>query len=93
MKSSRIARWPASAIGDRVEVINPGIGGESAAQSERINDLEAGTFMNDAARCTIVQLTLKTLLNLEKETAASEGQVLLTTIIPAARSEILRVPV
>ena len=57
------------------------------------NDLVAATFMNDAARRAIIGQTAETLLRLAKQGAASGAQVLLTTIIPVGRPEILRLPV
>lgn len=109
---SRIARWPAPAFGDRFEVINRGIGGETLAQMARRfptdaialkpdviviqsggNDLVAATFMEGAARQAIIRQTAGTLLRLTKEGAASGVRMLLTTIVPAARPEILRLPV
>ncbi len=109
---SRIARWPDSANGDRVEVINRGSGGETLAQMARRfqrdaialrpdviviqsggNDLVAATFMDDAARQAVIRQTPETLVRLASEGAASGAEVLLTTIIPAARPEILRLPV
>jgi lysophospholipase L1-like esterase len=109
---SRIARWPTSALDDRVEVINRGIGGETLAQMahryERDaialkpdvifiqsggNDLVAATFMDNGAGRAVVGQTAETLLRLTAEGAASGAQVLLTTIIPAARPELLRLPV
>ena len=109
---SRIARWPTSAIGDRVEVINRGIGGETLAQmalrfqrdatalkpdviviQSGGNDLVAATFMDHAASRAVIGQTAETLIRLAREGAASGAQVLLTTIIPAARPEILRLPV
>ncbi len=109
---SRIARWPAPAMGDRVEVINRGIGGETLAQMARrfqrdaialkpdviviqsgVNDLVAATFMEDAAGRAVIRQTAETLLQLTKEGAASGAQALLTTIIPAARPELLKLPV
>ena len=108
----RIARWPTSALADRVEVINRGIGGETLAQmAHRFprdaialnpdaiviqsggNDLVAATFMDEAAGRAVVRQTAETLLRLAEEGAASGAQVLLTTIIPAARPELLRLPV
>ena len=49
--------------------------------------------MNDAARRAIIGQTAETLLRLAKQGAASGAQVLLTTIIPVGRPEILRLPV
>lgn len=57
------------------------------------NDLVAATFMDDAARRAIIRQTAETLLRLAKEGAASGAEVLLTSIIPAARPEVLRLPV
>ena len=109
---SRIARWPTSALEDRVEVINRGIGGETLSQmAQRYerdaialkpdviviqsggNDLVAATFMDSIAGRAVVRQTAETLLRLTAEGAASGAQVLLTTIIPAARPELLRLPV
>jgi lysophospholipase L1-like esterase len=109
---SRISRWPASAVGDRVEVVNRGMGGETIAQMARrfdrdaialkpdviviqsgVNDLVAATFMDNVAGRAVIRQTAGTLLGLTREGAASGAQVLLTTIIPAARPEILRLPV
>jgi lysophospholipase L1-like esterase len=109
---SRIARWPTSAMSDRVEVINRGIGGETLAQMARRfqrdavslkpdviviqsggNDLVAATFMDDVTGHAVVRQLAETLLQLTEEGTASGAQVLLTTIIPAARPEFLRLPV
>ena len=109
---SRVARWPTSGMGDRVEVINRGIGGETVAQMARRferdaialkpdvimiqsggNDLIAATFMNEAARRSVVRQSAETLIRLAKEASGSGVRVLLTTIIPAARPEVVRLPV
>ena len=57
------------------------------------NDLVAATFMDNGAGRAVVGQTAETLLRLTAEGAASGAQVLLTTIIPAARPELLRLPV
>ena len=109
---SRIALWPASAMDDRFEVINRGIGGETSAQMARrfdrdaialkpdviviqsgINDLVAATFMDKAARRSVIRQTSETLIRLANAGSASGARVLLTTIIPVARPELLRLPV
>ena len=109
---SRIARWRLPTTGDRVEILNRGIGGETLAQMARRferdavelrpdviviqsggNDLVAATLMDDSARRAVVHNTVETLLRLAKEGAASGAAVFLMTIIPAARPEILRLPV
>ncbi len=109
---SRIARWPTSTLGDRAEIVNRGIGGETAAQMARrfdrdalalkpdviviqsgVNDLLAATFMGDVAGPAILRQTARTLLRLTEEGAASGAPVFLTTIIPAARPELARLPV
>jgi len=109
---SRIARFPAFAVSDRVEVVNRGIGGETVAQMARRfdrdaaalkpdviviqsggNDLVAATFMDEDAGRAVVRQTGGTLLRLTEAGAASGAEVLLTTIIPAARPELLRLPV
>ena len=58
-----------------------------------VNDLVAATFMDDATRRPVIRQTAETLIRLANEGAASGAWVLLTTIIPAARPEILRLPV
>jgi lysophospholipase L1-like esterase len=109
---SRISRWPAPTIGDRFEVINRGMGGETSVQMAQrfdrdaiqlkpdviiiqsgVNDLVAATFLGDAASRAVTRQTAETLLRLTNEGAASGAEVLLTTIIPAARPELLRLPV
>jgi lysophospholipase L1-like esterase len=57
------------------------------------NDLVAATFMDDVAGRAVVRQTARTLLLLTEQGAASGAEVLLTTIIPAARPELLRLPV
>ncbi len=57
------------------------------------NDLVAAKFLDAAAGRAVVSQTAPTLLRLAKEGAASDAQVLLMTIIPAARPELLRLPV
>jgi lysophospholipase L1-like esterase len=58
-----------------------------------VNDLVAATFMDDVAGHAVIRQTAPTLLRLAQEGAASGALVLLTTIIPAARPELLRLPV
>ena len=49
--------------------------------------------MNEAARRFVIRQTAETLIRLANEGSASDARVLLTTIIPAARPEVLRLPV
>ncbi len=57
------------------------------------NDLVAATFLDDAAGRAVIRQTSETLLRLAEEGAASGADVWLTTIIPAGRPELLRLPV
>jgi lysophospholipase L1-like esterase len=57
------------------------------------NDLVAATFMDDVPGRAVVRETATTLLRLTEEGTASGAEVLLTTIIPPARPELLRLPV
>jgi lysophospholipase L1-like esterase len=54
------------------------------------NDLVAATFMDDVAGRAVIRQTAETLLRLTEEGTASGAEVLLTTIIPPARPELLR---
>ena len=57
------------------------------------NDLVAATFLDDAAGRAVIRQTAEILLRLTEEGTASGAEVLLTTIIPPARPELLRLPV
>jgi lysophospholipase L1-like esterase len=54
------------------------------------NDLVAATFMDDVAGRAVIRETARILLRLTEEGTASGAEVLLTTIIPPARPELLR---
>ena len=109
---SLISRWPAFQLNDQVEIINRGLGGETAAQLSRrfysdavslepdviligsgMNDLVAATFLKGSASRAVVSETAKTLLQLAQNGASSGAHVLMATIIPAGRPDLLRLPV
>jgi lysophospholipase L1-like esterase len=58
-----------------------------------MNDLVAASFMDSDAARAVIRQTTQTLLRLTQETSASGAHVLLATIIPPARPELLRWPV
>jgi lysophospholipase L1-like esterase len=106
---SRIARWPASGWPEQWEVINRGIGGETAAQlalrfradalaldpdiiviEAGVNDLVAGSFMDEAAGHTLADSTTEILQKLASNAGASGALALVATIVPAARPSLLR---
>jgi lysophospholipase L1-like esterase len=109
---SKISRWPSSANLGEFEVINRGIGGETAAQlAERfgsdaialnpdivfiesgLNDLVAATFLEEADARAVTNRTATILERLADQGTRSGAMVLLATIIPPGRPEILRLPV
>jgi lysophospholipase L1-like esterase len=106
---SRIAQWPAGMWPEKWEIINRGIGRETAAQlalryqadavaldpdliviEAGINDLVAGSFMDEAAGRALADSTATILQKLARDASASGHRTLVATIIPAAQPDMLR---
>jgi lysophospholipase L1-like esterase len=109
---SRVAQWPREGFPAEWEIVNRGIGGETAAQlmkrfqadalalnpdviviSTGMNDLVAASLMESDKREEVARSTAAAIQNLATQGMAAGHRVLVTTIIPPARVEFLRLPV
>ncbi|WP_294540711.1 SGNH/GDSL hydrolase family protein [uncultured Rhodoblastus sp.] len=106
---STLARWPAKSFGAGWEVINCGIGGETAAQLARrfenfdfvrpqdavliaagLNDLVAAAFFDGAKAKEIREQTTRGLTGLAHAASLRSRHVLLATLVPPSRPDLMR---